>query len=65
MLPDWLVTSALQSGELINVVPDWRGSEEGKVFAVMPPCPLLAAKTRISVDEIISAFADGWKQPHR
>ncbi|WP_238405279.1 LysR family transcriptional regulator [Citrobacter youngae] len=64
MLPDWLVSPALQSGKLINVLPDWRGSEEGEVFAVMPPGPLLPTKTRVFVDEIISAFADGWKQLH-
>ncbi len=65
MLPDWLVGPALASGELVTILPDWRGSEEGEIYAVMPPGPLLPAKTRVFVDEIVSAFAGGWKQQQR
>lgn len=65
MLPDWLAGPALLNGELIDVLPTWRSSEEGGVFAVMPPGPLLPAKTRVFVDEIVGVFSGGWKQPQR
>ncbi|MEQ9906486.1 transposase [Pectobacterium odoriferum] len=51
--------------ELGDVLPTWRGSEEGAFFAVMPPGPLLPAKTRVFVDEIVGVFSGGWKQPQR
>ncbi|VVD95342.1 LysR family transcription regulator protein [Pandoraea eparura] len=60
LTPDWLAGPAVRAGELVQLLPDWKGSQEGGIYAVMPPGRLIPTKTRIFVDEITQAIQAGW-----
>ncbi|GAB7543097.1 LysR family transcriptional regulator [Cupriavidus sp. 8B] len=62
LTPDWLAGSAVRNGELVPVLPQWQGSEDGGIYAVMPPGRLVPTKTRVFVDEITRAIQAGWDQ---
>ncbi|WP_258394913.1 LysR family transcriptional regulator [Pseudomonas fluorescens] len=59
-MPTWLVAPSVRSGELVQLLPDWQGSEERGVYVVMPPGRLIPSKTRLFVDEITRAILGGW-----
>lgn len=50
--PDFLVSEALKSGHLIELMPDWRGEELG-IYAVYPSRRYLSAKVRLLVDYLV------------
>ncbi len=52
--PDFLVSDALKSGHLIELMPDWRGEELG-IYAVYPSRRYLSAKVRLLVDYLIDS----------
>ncbi|MFM0157056.1 LysR family transcriptional regulator [Paraburkholderia sediminicola] len=60
LTPDWLAGPAVRDGALVRVLPGWQGSEEGGIYAVMPPGRLVPTKTRVFVDEITRAIRAGW-----
>ncbi|WP_258394910.1 LysR family transcriptional regulator [Pseudomonas fluorescens] len=62
LTPDWLAGSAVLNGELVQILPQWQGSEKGGIYAVMPPGRLVPTKTRVFVDEITRAIQAGWDQ---
>ncbi len=37
LLPGWMVNQAVQCGELVRVLPDWRSAARVSVYALMPP----------------------------
>jgi DNA-binding transcriptional LysR family regulator len=55
-VPDLLICDALQSGELVPVLPGWRAT--AAVYAVYPHHRHLSAKVRLFVDELAERFAD-------
>ncbi len=55
---DWLVSDALRSGDLVEVLPGWTIKEDGGIYAVMPPGRLIPAKTRVFVDHIAFGLAE-------
>lgn len=50
--PDFLVGEALRTGQLIELMPEWRGGELG-VHAVYPSRRYLSAKVRLLVDYLV------------
>lgn len=60
LTPDWLASSAVRDGLLMPVLPAWQGSEEGGIYAVMPPGRLVPTKSRVFVDEITKAIQAAW-----
>jgi DNA-binding transcriptional LysR family regulator len=60
LTPDWLAGPAMRAGELVEILPGWQGSEEGGVYAIMPPGRLVPTKTRVFVDEITRSIQAGW-----
>ncbi|MFP3516547.1 LysR substrate-binding domain-containing protein [Pseudomonas sp. SIMBA_077] len=62
LTPDWLASHALRDGALVPVLPDWHGSENGGIYAVMPPGRMVPNKTRVFVDEISAAIRVGWQK---
>jgi DNA-binding transcriptional LysR family regulator len=62
LTPDWLAGPSLRAGALVRILPDWHGSQEGGVYAVMPPGRLVPTKTRVFVDEITHAIQVGWNR---
>jgi len=60
LTPDWLASAAVREGLLVQVLPEWQGSEEGGIYAVMPPGRLVPSKTRVFVDEITQAIQADW-----
>jgi len=61
LLPDWLCGALLRSEELVEILPEWRGSDAGEIYAVMPPGQLVPTKTRVFVEEITQAIQKGWR----
>lgn len=60
-LPNWMVASALKSGELVAVLPGW-GSRPVPIHAVYAPGGQTVAKIRLFVDALAAAFKRaGWK----
>lgn len=60
LTPDWLAEGAVRRGELIQVLPEWQGSQERGVYAVMPPGRLIPSKTRVFIDEVAKAIQSNW-----
>ena len=52
LLPGWMVNQAVQCGELVRVLPDWRSAARVSVYALMPPGTLVPAKTRVFIDAV-------------
>lgn len=50
--PDFLVGDVLESGQLIELMPDWQGGELG-IHAVYPSRRYLSAKVRLLVDYLV------------
>jgi DNA-binding transcriptional LysR family regulator len=48
---DWLVGPSLRSGELVQVLPEWRLVDEGAIY-IVTPSPVAASKTRAFSDWI-------------
>ncbi|PJR57318.1 LysR family transcriptional regulator [Klebsiella sp. G-Nf4] len=57
LLPGWMVNQALQRGELVRVLPDWRSAARVSVYALMPPGTLVPAKTRVFIDAVCQQLA--------
>jgi DNA-binding transcriptional LysR family regulator len=55
--PDFLVSDALASGQLVPLLPDFDGEEIG-VYVVYPSRQHLSVKVRVLVDFLVAAFAD-------
>lgn len=49
---DWLVGRSLQSGELVQVLPQWRMVDEGAIYVVTPSRSSTTTKTRAFSDWI-------------
>jgi len=62
LTPDWLAGPTIRTGELVEVLQGWIGSEDGGVYAIMPPGHLVPAKARVFVDEITASIQAGWTQ---
>ncbi|WP_426124526.1 LysR family transcriptional regulator [Pararhizobium sp. PWRC1-1] len=60
LTPDWLAGPSINDGKLVQILPGWNGSEEGSVFAIMPPGRLIPAKTRVFVDAVARSIKAGW-----
>lgn len=60
LTPDWLASHALRDGALVPLLPDWHGSENGGIYAVIPPCRMVPNKTRVFFDEISATIRVGW-----
>jgi len=61
LLPNWSVSEALRSGELIHLLPDWQaqvGRRPGSVWAVYPPKKTVSSKVRAFVDFYAAVFAE-------
>lgn len=56
--PDFLVGSALRTGQLVRLLPDYTGAG-GDIWAVYPSRRHLSLKVRLFVDHIAAAFAGG------
>ncbi|PJX44853.1 MULTISPECIES: LysR family transcriptional regulator [unclassified Klebsiella] len=57
LLPGWMVNQAVQCGELVRVLPDWRSAARVSVYALMPPGTLVPAKTRVFIDAVCQQLA--------
>lgn len=57
LLPGWMVNQAVQCGELVRVLPDWRSAAQVSVYALMPPGTLVPAKTRVFIDAVCQQLA--------
>lgn len=57
LLPGWMVNQAVQRGELVRVLPDWRSAARVSVYALMPPGTLVPAKTRVFIDAVCQQLA--------
>ncbi|HHN8615148.1 TPA: LysR substrate-binding domain-containing protein, partial [Klebsiella quasipneumoniae] len=57
LLPGWMVSQAVQRGELVRVLPDWRSAAKVSVYALMPPGSLVPAKTRVFIDTLCHQLA--------
>lgn len=57
LLPGWMVNQAVQRGELVRVLPDWRSAAKVSVYALMPPGTLVPAKTRVIIDTVCQQLA--------
>ncbi|MEQ0477209.1 LysR substrate-binding domain-containing protein [Klebsiella sp. JB_Kp022] len=57
LLPGWMVSQAVQRGELVRVLPDWRSAAKVSVYALMPPGTLVPAKTRVFIDTVCHQLA--------
>ena len=55
--PDFLVSDALASGQLVPLLPDFQGEEIG-VYVVYPSRQHLSVKVRVLVDFLVAAFAE-------
>lgn len=60
LTPDWLVGPALAEHRLVEVLPGWKGTDDGGVFAIMPPGRLIPTKTKVFVDEIVKSIRSDW-----
>lgn len=56
LTPDWLASSAVREGALVQILSEWQGWGAGGIYAVMPPGRLIPAKTRLFVDDISAAI---------
>lgn len=56
LLPGWMITTCLHSGELIALLPGWRSAARVSVYTLMPPGLLVPAKTRVFTDMISLAL---------
>ncbi|MCY1329030.1 HTH-type transcriptional regulator DmlR [compost metagenome] len=61
LTPDWLARTAVQQGELVRILPKWEGSEDGGIYALMPPGRLVPTKTRVFVDAITTGIQANWE----
>ncbi|WP_418280065.1 LysR substrate-binding domain-containing protein [Klebsiella variicola] len=57
LLPGWMVNQAVQCGELVRVLPDWRSAARVSVYALKPPGTLVPAKTRVFIDAVCQQLA--------
>ena len=57
LLPGWMVSQAVQRGDLVRVLPDWRSAAKVSVYALMPPGTLVPAKTRVFIDTVCQQLA--------
>ena len=57
LLPGWMVSQAVQSGELVRVLPGWRSAAKVSVYALMPPGSLVPAKPRVFIDTLCHQLA--------
>jgi DNA-binding transcriptional LysR family regulator len=58
--PSFLVAPLLQSGELVEVLPQFRSIELG-IYAVYPSRRHVTAKVRLMIDFLVAAFrAPAW-----
>ncbi len=55
--PDFLVSDALASGQLVPLLPDFDGEEIG-VYVVYPSRQHLSVKVRVLVDFLVAALAE-------
>ena len=61
--PSFLVSSDLQAGRLVELLPDYKGRVVG-IYAVYPSRDYLPMKTRLLIDYLTSAFARSqWSDP--
>ncbi len=56
LTPDWLASTAVREGALVQILTEWQGWGAGGIYAVMPPGRLIPAKTRVFVDDITAAI---------
>lgn len=54
-LPDYYVQSYLESGELVELLTDYRGDREG-IWALYPQNRMLTSKVRTLIDYLVEAF---------
>ncbi|MFA0088340.1 LysR family transcriptional regulator [Vibrio sp. 10N.261.51.F12] len=54
-LPDYYVQSYLESGELVELLTDYRGEREG-IWALYPQNRMLTSKVRTLIDYLVEAF---------
>jgi DNA-binding transcriptional LysR family regulator len=59
--PDFMVESALATGELVRVLPGYE-STPGEIWAVYPSRRHLSAKVRLFVDHLTQQFGEGAKR---
>jgi DNA-binding transcriptional LysR family regulator len=59
--PDFMVESALATGELVRVLPGYE-STPGEIWAVYPSRRHLSAKVRLFVDHLAQQFGEGAKR---
>ncbi|MGF1749806.1 MULTISPECIES: LysR family transcriptional regulator [Vibrio] len=55
-LPDYYVQSYLESGELVELLSDYRGNREG-IWALYPQNRMLTSKVRTLIDYLVEAFS--------
>lgn len=58
LLPTFIAGDALRDGRLVRVLADWEPPPL-TLYALYPPTRHLAAKTRVFIDFLVRAFADG------
>ncbi|WP_255571246.1 LysR family transcriptional regulator [Ensifer sp. ENS12] len=62
LTPDWLAGPAIAERRLVEVLPGWAGTDDGGVYAIMPPGRLIPTKTKLFVDEIAKSIRASWPQ---
>ncbi|WP_213716192.1 LysR family transcriptional regulator [Cedecea lapagei] len=58
LVPDWLITTEITCGQLIRVLPEWKGQDRGGVYGIMPPGRLIPAKTRLFIDYLLREIGE-------
>ncbi|EJF33109.1 MULTISPECIES: LysR family transcriptional regulator [Enterobacteriaceae] len=58
LVPDWLITTELACGQLVRVLPAWKGQDRGGVYGIMPPGRLIPAKTRLFIDYLLQEMGE-------
>ncbi len=55
----WSVHRELQSGDLIQVLPEWQGAAQSALWLVYPKSNVLSVKVRVFMDFLLQNFAGG------
>lgn len=63
LLPSFLIMGDVKSGDLVQVLPEYR-APESSLFAIYPPNRYLAAKVRVFIDYLVEfAGSNHWQLP--
>jgi DNA-binding transcriptional LysR family regulator len=54
---EWSCGRHLAQGRLLRVLPDWRMDHDGNAHIVLPPGPLVPAKTRLFIERVVAEFS--------